>query len=86
MTSLSHPLDHLHHRTTRTICGGLLLAMTMVLSGCSGSGGTDTSSAASGVGTSTSSIGVSSSSSSNATILGVETPSAISVVTATNAT
>lgn len=59
--------------------------MTVVLSGCSGSSGTDSSSAASGTGTSTSSVGVSSSS-SNASILGVETPSAISVVTATNAT
>jgi hypothetical protein len=87
MTPLSRPLGHPLCRTSRALCCGLAVAMTIVLSGCGGSGGTDSSSsAASGVGNSSSSTSVSSSSSSAAPIVGIETPSAISVVTATNAT
>lgn len=83
MTPLSRPLG----RMVRTLCCGLTFAMTSALSGCSGSGSSDSSSsAASGMGTSNSSTSVSSSSGSNTSILGIETPSAISVVTATNAT
>lgn len=68
-------------RMARTLCGGLAAAMILALSGCSGSSTADSVTTPSGAGNSSNG-----NSSSTATILGVETPSAISVVTATNAT
>lgn len=73
-------------RMARTLCGGLAAAMILALSGCSGSSTADSVATPNGAGNSSTGNSGNSSSSSTATILGVETPSAISVVTATNAT
>jgi hypothetical protein len=76
-------------RISRTQRGALAMIVVLALGGCAGSdSASSSSSAASGLigGNSSSSISVSvSSSNSSAAIVGVETPSAISVVTATNA-